>query len=162
LSSTAWAVLAGLALAILGVAAYRFLASRRRPRKDRPPARPPAGPQGLDLPVPEENSASELWRKAQALAASGRHLEALRLVYLAVLFLLDRRRLLRYERTRTNGEYLRQLRRAEQAPAGLTPAFEQLTNLFEQSWYGAGSCTATGYRDGERLAAEVRDCAGPA
>jgi Domain of unknown function (DUF4129) len=111
------------------------------------------------LPGPNDKTPGELWRQAQALAAAGRNLEALRLLYLAILFLLDRQRLLRYETARTNGEYVRQVRLTELAPAGLHESFEQLTKLFDVQWYGEGSCGPAQYQSAERIASEVRDLA---
>ena len=63
-------------------------------------------------------------------------LEAVRSLYLAVLSLLHRQHLLRYEPTRTNGEYVLQVRLAPQAPPELHAVFEGLTGLFEGKWYG--------------------------
>jgi hypothetical protein len=160
LGSIGWAVLAGLAVAVLGAAVYRHLARRCAPKPHKPATQPAPGLDVPDLPLPEEKAPAELWRKAKTLAAAGRHPEALRLLYLAVLFLLDRSRLLHFERTRTNGEYLRQIRRAEHVPAALGLSFEQLTSLFERTWYGECSCTNADYQDGERLAQEVHQVLG--
>jgi hypothetical protein len=158
-----WAVLAGLAVAVLGVAAYLFLTHRGGQRPVRPPTvQPDRPPEGPDLPRPDEQTPAELWRQALALAAAGQHRAALRLLYVAVLFLLDRQRLVQYEATRTNGEYLRQVRLAEHAPAALHAPFEQLTTVFETRWYGDGPCAAADFEAAQRLAEEVRACAQPA
>jgi hypothetical protein len=163
LGNSGWVVLAGLAVAILGVAVYFYVSNRREPLAKRPqPAAQPADLEAPELPRPGEKSPDELWRQARALAGEGRHPEALRLLYLAVLFLLDHCRLLRYEPTRTNGEYVRQVRLADNAPEALHAPFEQLTGLFETRWYGGVPCEARDFAEGERLAGAVRDCAGVA
>jgi hypothetical protein len=96
------------------------------------------------------------WQEAEALARGGRHLEAVRSLYLAVLSLLHRQHLLRYEPTRTNGEYVQQVRLAAQAPAELHAPFEGLTALFEVKWYGERACTADEFDECRRLAEEIR------
>jgi hypothetical protein len=160
LGNAGWVVLAGLAVAVLGVAAYLYLSNRQPRTERRQVAAPTADLDVPELPRPGEKSPEELWRQARTLAGEGRHPEALRLLYLAVLFLLDRRRLLRYEPTRTNGEYVRQVRLADSAPEDLHAPFEQLTRLFETGWYGGVACEPRDFQEGERLAGQVRDCAG--
>ncbi len=153
-----WTVLAGLAAAVLVLAVLLFVQSRRGPRtEDKPKAKPARQPEAGPLPLPENRSAEELWREAEALAGAGRFREAVRFLYLAVLFGLDRKRLLRYEPTRTNGEYVRQVRLAEQAPPDLHAPFARLTALFEGKWYGDGACAADEYDACKALAGEIRE-----
>jgi hypothetical protein len=97
-----------------------------------------------------------LWRQAEELARRGEPLPALRTLYLAVLALLHRASLIRYERTRTNGEYAQQLRRSEAAPAGVPEAFGRLTNTFEVKWYGERACQRADFDACRRLAEEIR------
>ena len=75
-----------------------------------------------------------------------KHREAVRTLYLAVLSLLHGRQLLRFEPTRTNGEYVQQVRLAPQAPPALHAVFEEFTTFFERKWYGDPSCDAAEYR----------------
>jgi hypothetical protein len=159
LGNAGWVLLAGLTVAVLGVAAYLFVTNRRRvrPQRTRPVAQA-AELEAPQLPGPGEKSPEELWRQARTLASEGRLPEALRLLYVAVLYLLDRRRLLRYEPTRTNGEYVRQVRLADNAPEELYTPFERLTALFECRWYGGVPCAAGDFQQGEHLAGDVRDC----
>jgi hypothetical protein len=153
-----WAVLAGLAVAIVAAAGYLFWSSRPSEKPQRTPVVSASARAPLeDLPQPGTTSAAELWRQAEALAGEGRFPEAVRLLYLAVLFELDRRQLLRYERTRTNGEYVRQVRLSERAPPGLHEPFERLTGHFEQAWYGSQPVAAEDYRPFQSLAVQVRD-----
>jgi hypothetical protein len=158
-----WILLAGLAAAILVVAGLLFLSTRGRPRPQKAPVK--AAPEKMapaDLPRPEDHSPTESWRRAETLAAEGRFLDALRHLYLAALFQLDRKQLLHYEATRTNGEYVRQVRLSEHAPPALQAPFERLTNGFEVQWYGERSCDAGEYAAFRRLAEEIRDLAGTA
>jgi hypothetical protein len=105
---------------------------------------------------PDEAEAPALWRRAEELAAKGEYLEALRALYGAVLSLLHRRHFLRYEPTRTNGEYVEQVRLAPEAPPGLRRPFEGLTTLFEWKWYGERTCDGNDFAAGRGLAEEVR------
>jgi hypothetical protein len=157
-----WVVLAGLAVAVVVVAGLLFLQSRRGARTEDRPKPKAASEREAALPLPENRSADELWAEAEAQARAGQFREAVRFLYLAVLFGLDRKRLLRYEATRTNGEYVRQVRLAEQAPAELHAPFERLTALFEREWYGERPCEATEYDACKALAAEVRELVGAA
>jgi hypothetical protein len=89
----------------------------------------------------------ERWKRADELAQEGQYLEAVRMLYLMVLVLLHQANLIRYERMRTNGEYVQMLRRrAVQQP------FRQLTRLFEVKWYGQRPCAWPDYEAGRNLA----------
>jgi hypothetical protein len=90
------------------------------------------------------------------LARQGEFLEAVRRLYLAVLAQLHRSHLIRYEKTRTNGEYLRQVRLAPEAPAELHASFGRLTWLFDQKWYGDRACDGQEYGACRALAEDVR------
>ncbi len=81
------------------------------------------------------------WQHADDLAAQGDYPEAVRMLYLAVLVMLHQANLIRYERTRTNGEYVRQLR---SRPALQRP-FRTLTTQFELKWYGKRPCALGEY-----------------
>lgn len=56
---------------------------------------------------------------------------ALRLYYLAILKELSLRKAIRWKRDKTNRQYVLEMR---QSPLGA--AFEEVTRLFEQAWYG--------------------------
>jgi hypothetical protein len=113
---------------------------------------------GADEPEvrPDQIAPDALWNQADELARQGRFLEAVRRLYLAVLSLLHRSRLIRYEKTRTNGEYVRQVRRAPEAPPGVHPAFVSLTGMFDQKWYGDRACDGQEYGACRELAEQVR------
>jgi hypothetical protein len=151
-----WMLLAGLLLAVLLVMLVLFL-QYGRPRREKESvtegAAPP--PEAAEA-EPEQRSPSEWWRRAERLAVEGNFLEAVRHLYLAVLGLLHEASLIRCERTRTNGEYLRQLRAADAAEAVAEP-FGRLTRLFEQKWYGERACREQDYDTCRDLASQVRD-----
>ncbi|HEX5272878.1 MAG TPA: DUF4129 domain-containing protein, partial [Gemmataceae bacterium] len=146
-----WALLGTLAVAVFATALVFYLA-RRDPEK------PAAAPATEALPSPDapaldpdEQSPADLWRRAEALARDGDFLAAVRYHYLAVLTRLHRADLIRYERTRTNGEYLRQLG-ANEGAAGLAEPFGRLTRLVEHKWYGERACAAEDYETCRELA----------
>jgi hypothetical protein len=156
LGSTGWMLLAGLALVVLAGALVLFL-RHREPGEAAPAPKTEAAPAPQEPALePDEQSPADLWRRAEALARRGEHLAAVRHLYLAVLTHLHRADLIRYDRTRTNGEYLRQLRAADGAAVVVEP-FRRLTRLFEQKWYGERACAADDYEACRELASEVRD-----
>jgi hypothetical protein len=156
LGGLGWFLLGGLALAILAVAGALFWSSRgpKRPKTMAATGKSPEVPEPQA--PPHEQSPDALWQQADALARRGEFLEAIRSLYLAVLSLLHRRRLLQYEPTRTNGEYVQQVRLAPEAPAELHRTFERLTGLFDLKWYGERACDEADYRACHALAEEVR------
>jgi hypothetical protein len=105
------------------------------------------------LEEPDRENVAGLWRQSDELARAGRFLEAVRTLYLAVLALLHQGGLIRYERTRTNGEYADHLRR--QGSAVHRP-FLGLTGLFELKWYGERACQAGDYQSCRGLAEEIQ------
>jgi hypothetical protein len=106
-----------------------------------------------------EETPATLWRQAETLAGAGQFREAARVLYIAVLALLHRQHLIRFQPTRTNGEYVRQVRLSEQAPPELHEPFERLTHRFEMAWYGERPCESRDYRACRNLADEVQQLA---
>ena len=80
---------------------------------------------------------------AEQQAKAGDYRRAFRLVYLAALVALDTGGVLRFDRSKTNWEYLRALRAAGRGDiyAALTP----LTREFDQVWYGFAATDASHY-----------------
>ncbi|AKF05763.1 DUF4129 domain-containing protein [Sandaracinus amylolyticus] len=104
---------------------------------------------------PRERAPDEWVDDAARLAAEGRHREALRALYLATLVALDRRRLIRFEKTLTNGQYLRQM------PDGEARVdFRDFTRRFDRTWYGREPASEHDYRAcrdlAERIVAHAR------
>jgi hypothetical protein len=161
LGNVCWLVTGGLALAVIVTGLVLFLANR--PRRDRPAAetgRPKAV--SLEETVAElhQQPIAALLRRADELAQQGKHLEALRAAYLAVLSLLHRKHLLRYEPTRTNGEYVREVRLAPNAPPSVHAPFNRFTLLFEEKWYGGGACDAAVYNEGRAFVETIHEIVG--
>lgn len=102
---------------------------------------------------PDQQNVQSLWQRADELARDQRFLEALRTLYLAVLAMLHQAHLIRYERTRTNGEYADQLRRH----ALLHPVFLRLTGMFELKWYGERFCADADYVQCRDLANRLQE-----
>jgi hypothetical protein len=82
----------------------------------------------------EARDNDSLLARAEQQAKEGDYRRAFRLVYLAALVSLDTGGVLRFDRSKTNWEYLRALRSAGRSDiyAAMTP----LTREFDQVWYG--------------------------
>jgi Domain of unknown function (DUF4129) len=76
--------------------------------------------------------ASELFEQAGLAFRDGKYAEAIRLALLALIAKLQKQGLLRYDATRTNREYQRELRPASE----LAACFGQLARIYERVWYG--------------------------
>jgi hypothetical protein len=152
----AWAVLGGLLIACIVVAVMLYVQQRKRTPKTE--AKRSTGKQDVadSLTQPDHVPPAAFWQQADDLARQGNFLEAVRCLYLAVLSLLHRAHVIRYEKTRTNGEYLRQARRAPEAPAGMHAPFGQMTDLFDRKWYGDRACDDRDYGACRTLADQVR------
>lgn len=75
---------------------------------------------------------------AHEMAARGEYRLAVRALFLATLAHLGERDLLRLTRTKSNGDYARELRRRCRDAAPLLSAFGENLDLFESCWYGLG------------------------
>ncbi len=87
---------------------------------------------------------------ADELAARGEFREAIRHLYLALLARLHAEGRITYDSTRSNWEYLRELK----GTAALLGAFRELTRRFDFAWYGHLWVDSTAY-------ATFRDLTGP-
>jgi len=153
-------VFAGLILAVLVAGLVLFFVNL--PKRERRAA-PETGQSAITEETVEQlhqYPVAELLRRADALAERGQHLEGLRTAYLAVLSLLHRKQLLRYEPTRTNGEYVREVRLAAHAPAALHEPFDRLTWFFEVKWYGERACEARDYDEARALVGTIQNVVG--
>ncbi len=86
-------------------------------------------------PLPE---ATDLFTQAGQAFRDGKHAEAIRLALLALIARLEKQGLLRYDTTRTNREYQRELRQR----ADLAACFGQLARIYDRVWYGRASAGA--------------------
>jgi len=79
-----------------------------------------------------DHTSDEWQKRAMELVAGGDLRAAARALYLSLLVRLHRTRFIRYDRDKTNWEYVRGL-----APASpLREPFASLTAFFDRSWYG--------------------------
>ena len=72
------------------------------------------------------------FQRAQSLSRGGDYRAAVRYLYLSSLLLLDERGLLRYDRTRTNREYLRTVSDKPE----LSQQLSEVIDVFDNVWYG--------------------------
>jgi hypothetical protein len=127
-----------VAVLLVGLAAVVLLRYRAPPTE--PAATPPAATADAD-PTSRDESA---WRaRADALAAEGRHREAIRAFYHALLVRCFQTGALQARRGTTNREYARAL----DTRVAWAPDFEELTLRFDLEWYGHDSSTAAAFRD---------------
>lgn len=161
LSFLGWLLLGGLVLAVVAAGIFFYLTSPRSPKAKRgePATVATSWSEENDARQVLEQSPAALWEQAEMLAGDGNFRDAVRILYLAVLAHLHRQRLIRFDSARTNGEYVQQVRLAEQAPPELNGTFDQLTRLFETVWYGARPCEAGAYRTCRTLADEMQQVA---
>jgi hypothetical protein len=80
----------------------------------------------------DDETAGDLFREAERLAAEGDLRAAIRKGYIALLCDLSEKRVLRLSRHKTNRDYLRDTRRH----VDLHPRVQRLTDAFELNWYG--------------------------
>jgi hypothetical protein len=127
-----------LALAVLAFVVKlflpRLLRSRRSKRKTKPEARIVLGEK-----LEPDQSALDLLSEAEALARQGELRAAIRKAYIALLVELGERKILSLAQHKTNRDYLRAVR--DRQP--LYGNVKQLTDSFEQHWYGLAQATET-------------------
>ncbi len=70
--------------------------------------------------------------KAQSLSKGGDYRSAVRYLYLSSLLLMDERGILRYDRSKTNREYLRSVANAPE----LAKPLGEVIEVFDNVWYG--------------------------
>lgn len=132
-------VMVGVVAVLLVGLAVVVLLRRRAPRAE-PGAATPATTADAD-PTSRDEPA---WRaRAEALAAEGRHREAIRAFYHALLVRCFQTGALQARRGTTNREYARTL----DTRVAWAPEFDELTLRFDLEWYGHDSSTASAYRD---------------
>lgn len=142
----AWSflVLGGVLVAL--VAAYLF-ATRARERRA---ADEIARDVSAASPDPRDRAPGQHLDDAARLAEEGRLREALRALYLATLVALDRRRLISFDPTLTNWQYMRQMPEGE--PRRL---FASFTRTFDHKWYGDEPTTRDEYVHCRELADRI-------
>ena len=88
-----------------------------------------------------ELTAEEALTRAHSLSRDGDYRAAVRYLYLSTLLLLDERGVLRYDRSRTNREYLGTVRDRPEVAATLRSVVE----VFDRTWYGYQPLDAESY-----------------
>ena len=97
--------------------------------------------------VDESTTAADLAAAARALAASGDFRGAVRKLFVAIIYQLDERGLVRLRAESTNREYLALVRGFEP----LHPVMATMTDVFERVWYGGTEIDRSGYESFETL-----------
>ncbi|MFZ5921850.1 MAG: DUF4129 domain-containing protein [Chloroflexota bacterium] len=77
-------------------------------------------------------TAESAFEKAQTLSRGGDYRSSVRYLYLSSLLALDERGLLRYDRSKTNREYLRSVANSPE----LSEPLEDVIEVFDDVWYG--------------------------
>ena len=72
------------------------------------------------------------FEKAQMLSRGGDYRSAVRYLYLSALLIMDERGVLRYDRSKTNREYLRSVSESPE----LSEPLEDVIEVFDNVWYG--------------------------
>lgn len=125
---------AGLALALLGRAVWQAVGRRRS-----------AAVRGKKVifgeEIDESTTAGDLAAQARALAAKGDFRGAVRRLFVALIYQLDERELVRLRPQATNREYLALVRRFDR----LHPVMSALTDTFERVWYGQAAVDRGAY-----------------
>lgn len=135
----AWAVALGF-VALLILVARRLVIAANNVTEAGRLSEPPAD---------QTPTSRDLMYQAAKLAESGDYRSAFRAAYLASIAYLDDLRLLRFERSRTNWEYLREL-----SAGGHKEAYGQLRPItvdFDRKIYGGESCGQEDYINAVRI-----------
>jgi hypothetical protein len=136
LTAFSWIVIVVLAGALV---ALLMRAKLPRRNSSRVPAMP-AGPAAIDLEDPSVLASqlpeNEWTAMARDFMARGDYRMALRAYFLASLAFLASRELVVVGRSKTNLDYLREVRRRARSAAGLDGLFARGIEAFESAWYG--------------------------
>ncbi|MEW6404507.1 MAG: DUF4129 domain-containing protein [Chloroflexota bacterium] len=104
--------------------------------------------------IAEEMLTSEsAFQKAQALSRGGDYRSAVRFLYLSSLLLLDERGVLRYDRSKTNREYLRGVSNSPELQKPLSEVIE----VFDQVWYGYHSLDEDAFKHYSERVEELKE-----
>lgn len=88
-------------------------------------------------------TAETAFRKAQNLSGQGDYRTAVRYLYLSSLLMMEERGILRYDRSRTNREYLRSV--AEHPR--LAKPLKSVVDVFDRTWYGFEPLDESTYKE---------------
>jgi hypothetical protein len=91
-------------------------------------------------------------QRAQSLSSQGDYRNAVRYLYLSSLLVLDERGLLRYDRSRTNREYLRSI----SSKPELSKPLGDVIDVFDRVWYGFESVDENDFQSYVKHVDELR------
>ena len=97
-------------------------------------------------------TAETAFKRAQTLSGAGDYRTAVRYLYLSSLLVLDERGLLRYDRSKTNREYLRSVAHLPK----LAVILREVIEVFDRVWYGYQVVDETTYTQYAARVAELR------
>jgi hypothetical protein len=137
----------GVALLLLVRAVAQALARRKRPAKRKKKGKKSV----LGEEIEETTTAADIVTSARALAARGEHREAVRKLFVALLYQLDERGLVRLRAEATNREYVALVRDV----ARLYPIMGTLADTFDRVWYGHEEIDREAYAVFEKQHAEA-------
>ena len=92
-------------------------------------------------------------QKAQTLSGQGDYRNAVRYLYLSSLLILDEHGVLRYDRSRTNREYLRSV----SSKPGLAKPLTDVIDVFDRVWYGFDAVDDETYQSYVKHVDELRE-----
>lgn len=98
-------------------------------------------------------TAGQALNRSREMAQAGDYRTAVRLLYLSTLLMLEERNLLRYDRTLTNREYLRQVADKPSLEGMLRP----VVDTFDEVWYGQVEPDAERYEAYAHQVDQVRE-----
>lgn len=130
-----------LAIAVLAFVVKLFLPRVLRPGRSKKKVKPGARIV-LGERLEPEQSATDLFAEAEALARRGELRAAIRKAYVALLVELGERKIISLAQHKTNRDYLRAVRKVEPLYGNV----KQLTESFERHWYGFAHATETDWR----------------
>lgn len=137
-----------VAAGVLAIGLVLFFVIRRLRREMAPDVEP-----GPLLEQSDPVDAGRAMDRAHVFSNSGDYRQALRYLYLSTLLLLEERGFIRYDRSRTNLEYLQSVVDHPQLATHLS----QIIQIFERSWYGLQVPDAQTYAKFERQVQSIRD-----
>lgn len=91
--------------------------------------------------------------KAQQLSRGGDYRAAVRYLYLSTLLILDERGLVRYDRSKTNREYLRGVANSPE----LSQPLGEVIEVFDNVWYGQHSLEEDSFQHYSRRVEELKE-----
>jgi hypothetical protein len=142
ISQIAQVIVIVLALAVLAYVLKLFLPRMLRNRGSKKKKGKPQARIVLGEKLEPDQSATDLLSDAEALARRGELRAAIRKAYIALLVELGDRKIISLAQHKTNRDYLRSVREIQP----LYGDVKQLTESFEQHWYGLAQATESDWR----------------